>query len=44
MLQKCHIGVAMGNAPDSLKMIADYITSDVDDNGLYKAFQYLNLI
>ena len=34
----------MKRAPESLKEIADYVTDDVDNDGLYKAFEYLNLI
>lgn len=44
MIETAHVGVAMGNACDPLKAKADYITADVDDDGLYKAFKYLGLI
>lgn len=44
LLQYCHIGIAMGNATDSLKAIADYITSDVTDHGVYNAFKHYGLI
>ncbi|MGT2895563.1 Cof-type HAD-IIB family hydrolase [Streptococcus entericus] len=44
MLGTCHIGVAMGNARDSLKATADYVTDDVTRDGLYKAFVHLKLI
>lgn len=44
MLESCNIAVAMGNAPDSLRTIADYVTDDVDNDGLYKAFKHLGLI
>ncbi|MBQ7888437.1 MAG: HAD family phosphatase [Erysipelotrichaceae bacterium] len=44
MIEHAHIGVAMGNACDSLKEKADYITAHVSDDGLYKAFKYLGLI
>lgn len=44
MLLESNIGVAMGNAPESLKQIADYVSDDVDNDGLYKAFKHLNLI
>jgi len=43
MFEVCNYNVAMGNASKRLKEKADYITSDVDDNGLYKAFEYLDL-
>ena len=32
-------GIAMGNAVDSLKSMAEYITDDVDHHGIVKAFQ-----
>lgn len=44
MLETCQIGVAMGNARESLKAVADYITADVTDDGLYKGFVHLGLI
>jgi len=44
LLQYCHIGIAMGNATDSLKAIADHITSDVTDHGVYNAFKHYGLI
>lgn len=44
MFEACGYNVAMGNASTILKEKADYITSDVDDDGLYKAFEYLKLI
>lgn len=44
MLKHCSIGVAMGNSTEEVKQIADYITDDIDNDGLYKAFKYLKLI
>ena len=44
MIEHAQIGVAMGNASEELKEKADYITKDVDDDGLYHAFQMLHLI
>lgn len=44
MLQQCGIGVAMGNAADFVKEAADYVTDDIDDDGLYKAFKHFELI
>ncbi len=42
----CHagIGIAMGNAMDEVKQVADYITASVDDNGVLKALQHYGLI
>ncbi|MDO4198321.1 MAG: Cof-type HAD-IIB family hydrolase [Erysipelotrichaceae bacterium] len=44
MLRKCGIGIAMGNATDEVKEIADYITDSIDDDGLYKALKKYNII
>lgn len=37
MIEYAGVGIAMGNAIDSVKEIADYITSSNDDNGVAKA-------
>ena len=44
MLEYCHIGVAMGSGGDEIKAMADYITDDVDQDGLYHAFVHFGLI
>lgn len=44
MLECCEIGVAMGNGGEEIKKIADYITDDVEKDGLWKAFKKFNLI
>lgn len=44
MFELCAYNVAMGNGGPEIKEAADYITADVDDDGLYKAFKYLELI
>lgn len=44
MIQKAGIGIAMGNACDSLKEAADYITTAVSEDGLYTAFEVMELI
>lgn len=44
MLDHCQIGVAMGNGGKEIKAMADYITTSVEDDGLYKAFEYYQLI
>lgn len=38
------VGVAMGNACDELKAVADYITSSVDEDGVSRALEYFDLI
>lgn len=44
MLQHVSIGVAMKNANDDLKKVADYISDDVDHDGIIKALQHYHLI
>ncbi|RGM73765.1 HAD family hydrolase [Streptococcus ilei] len=44
MLQSCQIGVAMGNGGPEILAVADLITDDVGQDGLYKAFEKLNLL
>ena len=44
MINTVGFGIAMGNACDELKEVADYITDDIDKDGVYKAFKYLNMI
>ena len=44
MLSHVGIGVAMGNATDEVKSFANYITSSVDDDGVYKALKHFNVI
>lgn len=44
MLSHAHIGVAMGNAGDEVKAIADYVTDSVDADGIFNALKHFNLI
>lgn len=44
MLNCCKIGVAMGNAGPEAKAAADFVTDDVECDGLKKAFLELKLI
>lgn len=44
MLRACGVGTAMGNANPVLKEIADYVTTDVDKDGLRNAFIHYGLI
>ena len=37
MLKHAKIGVAMGNASSRVKAVANYVTSHIDENGLYNA-------
>lgn len=44
MIKHCGIGVAMGNSAKIVKDNADYITTDIDDDGIYNALKNFNLI
>ena len=44
MLEYCHVGVAMKSGGDEIKAMADYVTDDVDQDGLYKAFVHFGII
>lgn len=44
MIRAAGIGVAMGNALESLKAEADYVTASVDDDGILNALRHFNLI
>lgn len=44
MLEYCNIGVAMNNGGEEIKRVADYVTDDVEKDGLYQAFVHLGLI
>lgn len=44
MLEYCAYGVAMGNGGPEIREMADYITDDVECDGLYKAFEKLGLL
>lgn len=44
MLKYAGTGVAMGNACQKLKKVADYITADIDDDGIRKALIHFGMI
>ena len=44
MIQFAGVGVALGNSKDSLKKEADYVTADIDDDGVAKALKHFGLI
>ncbi|MGN0438570.1 MAG: HAD family hydrolase [Lachnospiraceae bacterium] len=44
MFECCNYSVCMGSGGDEAKAAADYITDDVDKDGLFKAFEHLGLI
>ena len=44
MLQYAACGIAMGNGTEDAKRAADYITSDIHEDGIYRALEHFNLI
>jgi hydroxymethylpyrimidine pyrophosphatase-like HAD family hydrolase len=44
MIKKVNTGIAMGNAVEELKEVADYITSNIFDDGIYNAMKAFELI
>lgn len=44
MVAYAGIGIAMGNAEECLKEISDYITTDVDDDGVLNALKKYNIL
>jgi len=43
MIKGTGIGVAMGNANPAVKEIADYVTDDVDNDGIWNALKYFDI-
>lgn len=44
MLQYCTVGVAMGNGTDEAKAAADYVTDNIEDDGIANALRHFGLI
>ncbi|WP_281678056.1 HAD family hydrolase [Eggerthia catenaformis] len=44
MLKTVNTAIVMGNGSDDIKQYADFITDDIDNDGLAKAMEHLNLI
>jgi hydroxymethylpyrimidine pyrophosphatase-like HAD family hydrolase len=44
MIEFAGTGVAMGNASDDLKELADYITDAVNEDGVYNGMRHFGLI
>ena len=44
MIDFANIGVAMGNGEPSLKARADYVTTHIEDDGIFNAFSHLGLL
>ncbi len=44
MFKACGLGVAMGNGSPEIRAAADHVTCDVEADGLWNAFSFLELI
>ena len=44
MIRYAGIGVAMGNGSEAVKAVADFVTADIDDDGIEKALKHYDLI
>ena len=44
MLKLAGTSVAMGNATETIKALASYVTAAVDEDGVSKALRYFNLL
>ena len=44
IIKSAGIGVAMGNAGPDVKRVSDYVTTTVDENGIYNALKHFSLI
>lgn len=44
MMRTCGTGIAMGNGSEDVKKSCDYVTNDVDHDGIYNAMKHFGLI
>lgn len=44
MLREAGFSIAMGNSPQEIKDIADYVTDDISVDGIYNALQHFEII
>lgn len=44
MIRECGIGIVMGNGNEQLKSYADYVTADIDKDGVYQALEHYQLL
>lgn len=44
IIKRAGIGVVMGNATDEVKQFADYVTTSVDEDGVFNALKHFNVI
>lgn len=43
-LKQADVAIVMGNGTEEVKKLADYVTTDIDKDGLYNAFKHYGLI
>lgn len=44
MLQRAQIGIAMGNSPEVVKAAADYVTTGLEEDGVWNALEWLGVV
>ena len=44
MIEACGTGIAMGNAFEHVKEKADFVTTDILDDGIWNAFRHIGVI
>ena len=44
MIERAHIGIAMGNATEDVKAVADYVSTDLMEKGIENALRWLGVI
>ena len=44
IIREAAVGIAMGNAREELKAAADYVTSRIDEDGIWNACRHFGLI
>lgn len=44
MFEVCGTAIVMGNAVDGVKALADQVTTSIDDDGIWNAFERNRLI
>ena len=44
MIEYCGTGIAMGNAMETAKEKADWVTTDILDDGILNAFRHIGVI
>lgn len=44
MIQECGTGIVMGNGNERLKSYADYVTANIDEDGVYQALAHYQLL